>query len=273
MLSPLASLGRHVLINLEGFGIFTRFVFSTFLWFFRGLAKWIRPSILMPQLYHIGTRSLPVVMLVGAFTGMVLAVEAYDQFAAIGQETSLGGIINVSVVKQIGPVLAAIMLAGRVGGMVSAQLGTMRVTEQLDAMRVMGADPIAYLVVPRVVACTVMIPLLTIFSDFMGVIGGFGVTVWGFGVNSDAYWSFSASFIDNFEVFLGLIKSVFFGLSIGLISCYKGFRCENGAAGVGKAATDAFVASFVAIIVSNFFIAKFSKHIYMLIDPTGGQTL
>src|SRR5690606_25983602 len=149
--------------------------------------------------YSIGTKSIPVVMIVGAFVGMVLGVEAYDQFAAIGQEARLGGIINISVVKQIGQVLAAVMLAGRIRRSVSAELGTMRVTEQLDAMRAMGADPIAYLVVPRVLACVVMIPLLTVFSDLMGIYGGYLVTVRGFEVNAQDYWSFSRQFVEGYD--------------------------------------------------------------------------
>jgi phospholipid/cholesterol/gamma-HCH transport system permease protein len=157
------------------------------------------------------------------------------------------------------------MLAGRVGGSVSAELGTMRVTEQLDALRVMGADPIAYLVVPRVIACVLMIPVLTVFSDLMGIYGGYYVVVYGFGASPEPYWYYSMQFVNAFDVLTGLAKSVVFGLLIGLISCYKGFHCDSGAAGVGKAATDAFVTSFIAIIVSNFILAKFLNDIFSLI--------
>lgn len=265
-------LGRVVSDNIEGFGQFTRFCGRTLAWTLRGAGSWGRWSLLAPQLFTIGTLSIPVVGIVGAFVGMVLGVEAFDQFAAIGQETRLGGVINISVVKQVGPVLAAVMIAGRVGGAVSAELGTMRVTEQIDALRVMGADPIGYLVVPRVIACLIMVPLLTVFSNLMGILGGYLVTVEGFGVNSHAYWEFSARFIGNWEIAVGLIKSVAFGLAIGLISTYKGFHCEPGAAGVGKAATNAFVVSFIAIIVSNLFLAKLLKDIYFLIFGYGGPS-
>lgn len=261
----LNNLGKIVIDLVEGCGEFTRFSMSTARWFFRGTNRWLRFDLLMPQFFSIGTRSIPVIMLVGAFIGMVLAIEAYDQFRAIGQEVRLGGIINISVVKQIGPVLAAIMLAGRVGGSVSAELGTMRVTEQLDAMRVMGADPIAYLVVPRVVACVLMIPILTVFSNLTGIYGGYVVTVQGYGVNAKDYWQFSSQFVEAYDVSTGLLKALFFGLCIGLISCYKGFNCSSGAAGVGRAATDAFVTSFIAIIVSNLFLAKFLKDLYFSI--------
>lgn len=264
--------GRRVVSSVEGFGIFTRFSIQTLRWFVSGANKWARSNLLMPQLFQVGTRSIPVVMLTGAFIGMVLAVEAYDQFAAIGQESRLGGIIGVSLVRQIGPVLAAVMLAGRVGGAVSAELGTMKVTEQLDAMRVMGADPVAYLVVPRVLACVVMIPVLTIFSDLTGIYGGWVVSVRGFGVNSHAYWEFSNRFVGTWDWSTGVIKSIVFGLAIGLISCYKGFYCRAGAAGVGRAATDSFVTSFLAIIVINLVMAKFLKDLGNVVLGHGGPT-
>jgi len=260
-----AGIGRRLVAQVAGFGRFTRFCGVTFTWFFRGAGRWSRPSLLMPQLYDVGTRSAPVVMLLGGFMGMVLSVELFDQFVTFGQETRMGGVINIAVVRHIGPVLAAVMLAGRVGCSVSAELGTMRVTEQIDALRAMGADPYAYLVLPRVVACVLMIPLLTIFSDILGVIGGYAVTVQGFGVNPSEYWQFSAAFITGYDIFTGVMKSVIFGLAIGLISCYKGFHCQPGAAGVGRAATDSFVTSFVAIIISNFFLANFLKGLYYVI--------
>ncbi len=258
-------LGEKVVSGVESFGRFTFYLLAVWRWLFSGVRTWVRPRLLLPQFYLIGTRSILVIMVVGAFVGMVLAVETYDQFAAIGQELRLGSVINISVVKQVGPVLAAVMLAGRIGGSVSAELGTMRVTEQLDALRVMGTDPIAYLVIPRVLACVVMIPILTVFSDLLGIFGGYLVTVRGFGVNAHAYWDYSARFVASYDVMTGLIKSLFFGLAIGLISCYKGLYCRGGAAGVGRAATDAFVTSFLAIIVANFFLAKLLKDLYIVL--------
>lgn len=262
---PFAALGRSVLDAIEGFGKFTRFCIDTFFAIFAPSTGYSRTTLLLPQLYEVGTKSIPVVMLVGGFVGAVLGIEMYDQFESIGQETRIGGIINLSVVKQIGPVLAAVMIAGRVGGAVSAQIGTMRVTDQLDALRVMGTDPIRYLVVPRVLACLIMVPLLTVISDLMGMIGGWLVVVVGLRVEASAYWTFSSAFVTSFDVFTGLTKAAAFGLLIGLISCYKGFTCRAGAAGVGRAATDAFVTSFIAIIIANFFLAKFMNELYALI--------
>jgi len=265
VLNQVMVLGQRCSQLLEGFGEFTRFTVATAKWSVRGVGGFGRIHLLLPQLYSVGTMSIPVVMLVGAFVGAVLGIEMFDQFKTIGQEGRLGGVIHLSVVKQIGPVLAAVMIAGRVGGSVSAELGTMKVTEQLDALRVMGADPIAYLVVPRVAACVLMLPVLTIVSDILGVFGGYVVVVKSLGVDASAYWQFSREFVDSYDVFTGLAKSVVFGVFIGLISCYKGFNCRSGAAGVGHAATEAFVYSFIVIIVANFFLAKFLKDVYVLL--------
>jgi phospholipid/cholesterol/gamma-HCH transport system permease protein len=273
LLSPVAGLGRFILDRLDGFGRFTRFAGAGLAVMFSRSTGHGRMRLLVPQLYEVGTKSIPVVMLVGGFVGAVLGVEMYDQLRSIGQETRIGGIINLSVVKQIGPVLAAVMIAGRVGGAVSAQIGTMRVTDQLDALRVMGTDPMRYLVVPRVLACVIMVPILTIASDLMGVFGGWLVVVVGFRVEAGAYWQFSSDFVTVFDVVTGLVKAAAFGLLIGLISCYKGFHCESGAAGVGKAATDAFVASFIAIIIANFFLAKFMNELYSLIHGTAASPI
>ncbi|WP_428386260.1 MlaE family ABC transporter permease [Mucisphaera sp.] len=272
MIRQLAGFGAAIQYNIAQFGIFTQFCLAATWWTGRWFTGRGRLALLMPQFYSVGTRSIPVVMLVGLFVGAVLGVEAYDQFAAIGQESRLGGIIGVSVLRQIGPVLAAVMIAGRVGGAVSAELGSMKVTEQIDAIRVMGADPIDYLVVPRVLACVVMVPILTVFSNLLGVYGGHLVCVNGFGVDAREYWDFASRFIGNWDIFTGLGKSLIFGLAIGMIACYKGFHCGSGAQGVGRAATDAFVTSFIAIIVLNFFLAKFFKDLYYILFGYGGPT-
>src|SRR5688572_25591855 len=168
--SFIEGVGRRTTNMLATFGDFWIFVAKTFRNLGPNLLRWKNLKNVLPQMYDVGTKSVPVVSITGAFIGMVLAVESFTQFKAIGQETRLGSVINLSVVKQIGPVLAAVMLAGRVGGALTAELGTMNVTEQLDALRVMGADPIRVLVVPRFVACLLLTPMLTIYSDFLGVL-------------------------------------------------------------------------------------------------------
>ncbi|HMN95262.1 MAG TPA: ABC transporter permease [Phycisphaerales bacterium] len=255
--TPPAAFGAMIFRFVEEFGRFAHFALLTARWMLLAPSRWARPRLLLPQFYTVGVASIPVVAITGAFIGMILALESYQQFLAVGIEDRLGGVINISVTKQIGPVLAAVMVAGRVGGALAAELGTMRVTEQLDAMRAMAADPIPYLVVPRFVACLVMTPILTIYSDLLGVWGGWLVTVRFYGVPASEYWAYSSAFVGWWEPTTGLIKALVFGASIGMIACYKGFTCGSGAAGVGRAATESFVASFLAIIAINLVLAKF----------------
>ncbi len=265
----ISQIGLSVQLFVVEFGRFTDFAISTFRWLLFHPRKWARWRLIGAQLFSVGVASIPVVGITGAFIGMILALEGYAQFYAFGQEGRLGGVINVSVVKQIGPVLAAVMVAGRVGGALAAELGTMRVTEQLDAMRSMAADPIPYLVVPRFLACMLMTPLLTVYSDLLGVWGGWLVTVKFYGVSSFEYWDFTKYFVTWWEPTTGLVKCLFFGGSIGLIACYKGFNCGSGAAGVGRAATESFVASFLAIIAINLVLAKLLNTINDLFISAG----
>ena len=202
----------------------------------------------------------------GAFIGMVMAIETYQPIQGHRAGRSARHVINLSVVKQIGPVLAAVMLAGRVAARCTAELGTMNVTEQLDALRVMGTDPIRYLVVPRFLACVLLTPMLTIYSDLHrrprrlvhlrrnSSTSPTGLT-----------GTIPRSGVDTWQIFEGIIKSFFFGGAIGLISCYKGFTSGAGASGVGRACTESFVASFIAIIVINFFFAEFAKRAVLAI--------
>lgn len=267
-----ARIGRIVIDAVSGTGLFAAYAGGVAVRTVREPGGWLRWRLLGPLFHRVGVATIPVVALTGAFIGMVLALESYAQFASIGQEGRLGGIINIAVTKQIGPVLAAVMVAGRVGGALAAELGSMRVTEQVDALRAMGTDPLTHLVVPRVVACTLMTPLLTVYSNLLGVFGGWFVTVWLFGVPSFDYWDFTAFFIDWWDIATGLIKTVLFGAAIGLLACWKGLTCRPGAVGVGRAATEAFVAGFLAIIVINLVLAQFLNSIDALfIDPAGGN--
>jgi phospholipid/cholesterol/gamma-HCH transport system permease protein len=261
--------GRNTNNTLAAFGEFSIFCARVFRSVF-SLLRWKTLRLVLPQMYEVGVRSVPVVAVTGAFIGMVLAIETHTQFKTIGQEQRLGSVINLSVVKQIGPVLAAVMLAGRVGGALTAELGTMNVTEQLDAMRVMGADPIRYLVLPRFIACICLTPILTIYSDLLGVLGGWLISTKFLHVPETPYWYYSAQGVDTWQIMEGVFKSVFFGGAIGLISCYKGFTCGSGASGVGRACTDSFVTSFIAIIILNFFFAQLLKEMYLSIYGTRG---
>lgn len=268
-----AYIGWSVLLALDGFGRFALFAGTALRMAIFEPRSWLRWRQIGPQFYAVGAASVLVVAITGGFIGMILALEGYDQFAALGQEQQMGGVINSAVTKQIGPVLAAVMLAGRVGGSLAAELGSMRVTEQLDAMRAMSADPVRTLVVPRVMACLIMTPLLTIYSDVVGSIGAWAIVTGYFGVTNADYWHYTAIFVSAWDPLTGIAKSAAFGLAIGLISCYKGFHCSGGATGVGRAATESFVASFLSIIVLNLVLAQFVNSLQHLFDPTSMKTL
>lgn len=262
--NSIADLGAAVLNMFETLGDMTLFAWRTFMWLIRRLP---RRETLFNNMYQIGVLSLPVVALTGTFIGMVLAVQSFTQFRAFGLETQLGGVINKSMFRELGPVLAATMLAGRVGSAMAAELGTMRVTEQIDALSSMGANPIQYLVVPRFLSCLLLIPSLTIMAVFMGAVGGAGYCIFILNIDMHHYTSNAKEFVENWDLFYGVVKSIFFGATIGLISCYRGFHCEPGAEGVGSAATTAFVQSFVVIIVSDLFLSIVLDTIYLAIWP------
>jgi len=253
-MSVIANLGEKTVSKVDQFGDFCRFCGRTFSWIPEGLFRWKNLRLLAPQLYQIGTRSIPVVMFTGIFVGAILAVQTVMQFKAINMTARMGTIVNLSVLRELGPVLAGIMVAGRVGGGLTAELGTMRVTEQIDALSAMGADPVRVLVVPRFLACIALVWILTVYADFMGILGGYVVSVYVYNVHHTDFWRHAARTVDMYDIFYGPIKSVFFGAVMSLICCYKGFRCRPGAAGVGRACTESFVASCMAILALNFFL-------------------
>jgi phospholipid/cholesterol/gamma-HCH transport system permease protein len=262
--TPVHRLGEQVFDMVAEVGDVAYFSVLTFIWILR---KRARRSVLTPIFYAIGVKSISVVALTGTFIGMVLAVQAYHQFQMMGLETRLGSAINISIVRELGPVLAATMLAGRVGSAMAAELGTMRVTEQIDALTALGTNPIYYLVVPRFLACVLLIPLLTLMADFMGVIGGAAVSTQILNIDSFAYWMHTRKFVDILDVFAGVFKSYFFGGAIALISCHRGFHSRAGAEGVGRAATEAFVFSFIAILVLDFVLGLGWNNFYRSIWP------
>ena len=230
-----------------------------------------RSETIWPNFYRVGVSSLPVIALTGTFIGMVLAVQSYFQFRQLGLETRLGAVINITLVRELGPVLAATMLAGRVGSAIAAELGTMRVTSQIDALSAMGTHPIQYLVVPRFLACLFLIPTLTVMADFMGVAGGHFYSVIILKIDIHHYWYNSSQFVGTFDLFVGLIKSVFFGAAIALVSCYQGYYCKPGAEGVGRASTSAFVYSFVMILLLDLLLGIFLDAIYFAVFPEGAS--
>jgi len=269
ILTPVHLVGERAFEMVAEIGDAAQFSMLAIAWLFRKRPRW---SVMVPNLYAIGVSSVPVVAITGTFIGMVLAVQAHSQFAMMGLATRLGSVINISLVKELGPVLAATMLAGRVGSSMSAELGTMRVTEQIDALSALGTNPIHYLVVPRFLSCFLLIPLLTLMADFMGVIGGAVVSTQLLMVDSYAYWQHSREYVGSADLFAGVFKSFFFGAAIALISCHRGFNSKAGAEGVGRAATEAFVYSFIAILFLDFVIGIGWNGLYNFLWPST-QTL
>jgi phospholipid/cholesterol/gamma-HCH transport system permease protein len=262
--TPVHRLGEQVLNAVAEIGGLAQFSAVTMSWLFSKRPRW---SVLVPNFYAIGVQSVSVVAITGTFIGMVLAVQAHNQFEMMGLATRMGSVINISLVKELGPVLAATMLAGRVGSSMAAELGTMRVTEQIDALSALGTNPINYLVVPRFLACVLLIPLLTLMADFMGVIGGAVVSTQLMKVDSYYYWYHSRQYVGSLDLLAGVFKSYFFGSAIALISCHRGFHSKAGAEGVGKAATEAFVYSFIVILVIDFVIGILWNAVYYAIWP------
>ncbi len=257
-------LGAIVVRSIMLLGDLTLFSIRMAGWLLRG---WPRGNVLWPVMYQIGVQSVPVILVTGGFIGMVLAIQAYEQFALMHMESQLGTVVNVTLLKELGPVLAAVMLAGRVGSSMAAQLGTMRVTEQIDALTALGANPIAYLVVPRFLACVLLIPMLTLVADGVGVFSGWWFSTQVLNINSFFYWHHSRNFVTNFDLCSGIIKSLFFGAAISVVACHRGFHSRAGAEGVGQAATEAFVYAFIAILAIDFLLGFFLMEIFYVFWP------
>lgn len=210
----------------------------------------------LKQMLEIGVRSLPVVIVTAAFTGMVFALQTYTGFKRFGSEALVGTVVALSVTRELGPVLTGLIVAGRAGAAIAAELGTMRVTEQIDALETLATNPVKYLIVPRFLSGLVMLPALTVCADIIGIFGGYLVTVGLFETSSIAYWKRTWNFLEPSDIYNGLLKACFFGASIVLISCYKGFYTSGGAEGVGKATTGAVVLSSMTILISDYFLSS-----------------
>ncbi len=208
----------------------------------------------LSQMEEIGVRSIPVVVITAAFTGMVLALQSFTGFKRFNAETLVGTVVALSVTRELGPVLTGLMVSGRVGSAMAAELGTMRVTEQIDALYTLATNPIKYLVVPRFLASVIMVPILVIFADIIGIMGGYFVSVRMLGTNPTIYVRRTWDYLELNDIYSGLLKACVFGMIMATISCYQGFYTEGGAEGVGKATTKAVVLSSLLILISNYFI-------------------
>lgn len=221
---------------------------------------------LLYQIYFIGIKSQAVVLVTGAFTGMVLTAQTYFQFHKVKMDTATLGVVGVAMCDELGPVLTALMVAGRVGAAIAAELGTMRVTEQIDALRTLATHPIDYLVVPRLLASMIALPLLTIESIALGIGSGYVVGTQLLGIDPVYLYYDMLKYTTDIDLDFGLVKSFVYGGIVALVGCYNGLTCGLGAEGVGRATTEAVVYSSISILITNFFLTLFLQRLYVLMS-------
>ncbi len=258
LLTPVAAVGRALLLTLGTAGEITLFGL-------RGLSHIVRPPF-YPRLFwrafiEFSYFSLPVVALTAVFSGMVIALQSYTGFARYGATSAIANIVLVSVVRELAPVLAGLMVAGRVGAAMAAELGTMRVTDQIDALRTLSTNPMKYLVAPRLLAGVLSLPLLVAVADLLGVAGGWLVATAKLGFNSSTYLANSINFLQTDDVVVSLAKAAVFGFIVALMGCYHGYRSRGGAEGVGSATTSAVVSASILILAFDYVLTElfFSK--------------
>ena len=214
-------------------------------WFFTHIIR---------QCEMVGVQSLPVVILTAVFTGMVLALQSWVAFHRFGAESMIATVVSLSMLRELGPVLVGLMVAGRVGASFAAELGTMRVSEQIDALWTLSTDPVRYLVIPRVLAATLMMPMLVMLANAVGIVGGYVISVYVLDQNPHTYIANSYAYLELIDLYSGLLKAMVFGGIIGLVSCAEGYYCKGGAAGVGKATTSAVVISAMSILIADYML-------------------
>ncbi len=253
VLDGLAALGRGALGACAAVGSLALFTLS-------GLSHLVRPPfygrMFVRALIEIGFFSLPVVALTAVFTGMVLALQSYTGFARFSAEGAIASLVVLSVTRELGPVLAGLMVAGRVGAAMAAEIGTMRVTDQIDALTTLSTNPMKYLVAPRLLAGTIALPLLVVVADILGVLGGFIIATVKLGFNSATYVTNTINFLHTDDVVSGLSKAAVFGFLITLMGCYHGYRSRGGAQGVGTATTAAVVTASVLILAFDYVLTE-----------------
>ncbi len=249
----LQPLGRTFLIFLEATG---RLVIFTSMAVSHCVRPPFYPRLIVRQMIEIGYYSLPVVGLTAIFTGMVLALQSYTGFARFSAESAIPNVVVISITRELGPVLAGLMVAGRVGAAMAAEIGTMRVTEQIDALHTLATNPFKYLVAPRLIAGLTMLPILVFIADIIGVFGGYVVASYKLGFNPATYLKNTLDFVEPMDVISGLVKAGVFGFLITLMGCYHGYNSRGGAQGVGAATTNAVVSASILILCFNYFITE-----------------
>ncbi len=245
------SIGKVAYRLVESLGYHGRMFMDATYWAFRPPSE---IDNILKQIEEVGLKSLPVVLITAAFTGMVLALQSWSAFARFKAESLVGTVVALSMTRELGPVFAGLMVSGRVGASIAAELGTMKVTEQIDAMYTLAANPVKYLVVPRILATTIVMPILVIFGDLIGIVGGYFVSVKILGGNPVVYINKTYQYLELDDIYIGLLKAAVFGFLIALISCSQGFKTEGGAEGVGKSTTRAVVFSAMSVLISDYFL-------------------
>jgi phospholipid/cholesterol/gamma-HCH transport system permease protein len=248
---------------LDSIGAYLMLIFDVFGAAIRRPPRW---GLIATQLYSIGVLSLPVVAMTGFSTGLVLAAQAYYQLADKGLASATGIMVAKAMVTELGPVLTAFMVTGRVGAAMCAEIGTMQVTEQVDALQTMAVNPNRYLIAPRFIAGSFMLPLLTIFSIVMGIFGGYLIAVYYFGMSPSSFLDPIPEYITFFDLFMGIVKAFIFGVFIVTICCYKGLRTSGGAEGVGRSTTNSVVISYTVILFGNFLLTLGLSKIQLQIE-------
>jgi phospholipid/cholesterol/gamma-HCH transport system permease protein len=252
-MNPLAVIGRIFLGFLSAIGDLTLFAARAIV---HGVSGPYYPRAIWRQMVDIGYYSLPVVGLTAIFTGMVLALQSYTGFSRFEAESAVATIVVLSMTRELGPVLAGLMVAGRVGASMAAEIGTMRVTEQIDALTTLSTDPFKYLVWPRLIAGLLMLPLLVIVADIIGVFGGYIVGIYKLGFGPYEYVDNTFEFLETEDVVSGLVKAAVFGFLVALMGCYQGYHSEGGAQGVGAATTKAVVSASILILTANYVVTE-----------------
>jgi phospholipid/cholesterol/gamma-HCH transport system permease protein len=251
ILKPLERVGHYTLINVAKLGEIIIFIATSLKACF---TPPFYPRLILRQFLQIGYFSLPVVGLTAIFSGAVLALQSYSGFSRFNAESSIATVVVLSITRELGPVLAGLMVAGRVGASMAAEIGTMKVTEQIDALRTLSTNPFKYLIAPRVIAGILMLPLLVLVADIIGVMGGYLVSVHTLGFSPGPYMSSTFKFLEKIDVISGLVKAGFFGLVIAVMGCYFGYNSRGGAEGVGVATTNAVVSASIVILLLNYII-------------------
>ena len=250
LMRMLESIGREVLRILENAGRAVMLLGET-LYHIRGFNM----RLTVQQAAHLGVDSLPIVMLTVLFTGMVMTFQTAHEFIKYGAQSTVGGVVSIAMGRELSPVLTGVVAAGRVGAAITAEIGSMKVTEQIDALKVMAVNPVTYLVLPRLAACMLMMPVLVVFADVIGTVGGYLVATMYAGISSYSYMHSISTFAVTGDMTGGLVKSMFFGMIIAIIGCHKGLNAQQGAEGVGRATTGSVVTSIILIFISNYFLS------------------